>query len=167
MKPAQPHSRFTLTRNTACKSTTLGANREIVMKLTRFAILAALLVGAFAGVVLDRTLFAQQSGITRTVLQRVDDPGAKTHEAVMAVVDFQPGGSPGRHMHPGVEIGYVLDGAIVVEQQGRQPVAKKAGEYFQIDANAAHDAKNTATTPAKILAIYLVEKGKPLAEPVK
>jgi quercetin dioxygenase-like cupin family protein len=137
------------------------------MNPTRFAILGALLVGAFAGVVLDRTLSAQPPGITRTVLQRVDDPGAKTHEAVMAAVDFQPGGSPGRHMHHGVEIGYVLDGAIVVEQQGRQPVTKKAGEFFQIDAGATHDAKNTAKTAAKILAIYLVEKGKPLAEPVK
>ena len=137
------------------------------MNLTRFAIFAALLVGAFGGVVLDRTLFAEQATITRTVLQRVDDPGAKTHEAVMAAVDFPAGASAGRHLHHGIEIGYVLDGSVVVDHQGRQPVTKKAGEYFQIDAAAAHDAKNAGQTPAKLLVVYLVEKGKPLAEPVK
>jgi hypothetical protein len=29
-----------------------------------------------------------------------------------------------------------------------------------------HNARNTGTVPVKILAIYLVEKGKPIAEPV-
>jgi quercetin dioxygenase-like cupin family protein len=119
------------------------------------------------GASLDRVFGFQQSGITRTVLQRVDDPGAKTHEAVMASVEIAAGANAGRHMHHGVEIGYVLDGAIVVEQQGREPATKKAGEFFQIDASAAHDARNTGKAPAKLLAIYLVEKGKPLAEPVK
>lgn len=137
------------------------------MNRTRWAILAPLLAGCVAGVGVDRMLLAQQTGITRTVLQRVDDPAATTHEAVMAVVDLQTGANAGRHIHHGVEIGYVLDGTITLEHQGRQPITKKAGEYFQIDAATAHDAKNAGKTPAKILAIYVVEKGKPLAEPAK
>lgn len=127
----------------------------------------ALVAGMFAGVVLDRAVGAQQSGISRTVLQRVDDPGGKTHEAVMASVEIAAGANAGRHMHHGVEIGYVLDGSVVIEHQGRPPATKKAGEFFQIDASATHDARNTGGAPAKLLAIYLVEKGKPLAEPVK
>jgi quercetin dioxygenase-like cupin family protein len=55
----------------------------------------------------------------------------------------------------------------VLEHQDRQPVIKKAGEYFQVDAAAAHEAKNSGKTAAKILAIYVVEKGKPIAEPAK
>ena len=137
------------------------------MNPTRLAILGALCAGVVAGIGLDRTLLAQQTGITRTVLQRVDDPGAKTHEAVMAAVDLQPGANAGRHMHHGVEIGYVLEGSVVLEHQGRQPVTKKAGEHFQIDAAAAHDARNPGKTPTKLLVIYVVEKGKPIAEPVK
>jgi len=101
------------------------------------------------------------------VLQRVDDPGANTHEAVMAVAELPSGASAGRHVHHGIEIGYVLDGAIVVDHQGRAGVTRKAGEFFQIDAGAVHDARNMGSAPAKILAIYIVEKGKPLAEPAK
>jgi hypothetical protein len=41
----------------------------------------------------------------------------------------------------------------------------KAGDSFR-NAPGVHNAKNTGTTPVKILAVYLVEKGKPLAEPV-
>lgn len=127
----------------------------------------ALAVGLVAGATLERAYGSQQSGITRTVLQRVDDPGAKTHEAVMAAVELAAGANAGRHMHHGVEIGYVLDGTVVIEHQGRPAATKKAGEFFQIDASAAHDARNSGSAAAKILAIYVVEKGKPLAEPVK
>ena len=130
-------------------------------------IAGALVLGCALGVGMDRIANAQQSGITRTVLQRVDVPDSKTHEAVMATATLAPGASAGRHMHHGVEIGYVLEGTVVLEHQGRGPVTKKAGEFFQNDVAAAHDARNTGTVPAKILAIYVVEKGKPLAEPAK
>jgi quercetin dioxygenase-like cupin family protein len=130
-------------------------------------IVAAVACGAAIGIGIDRAVVAQQPGIKRTVLQRVDDPGSKTHEAVMAVAELAPGGTAGRHRHPGVEIGYVLEGTVVFEHAGRQPVTKKAGEFFQNDVAAAHDAKNVGSAPAKVLAIYVVEKGKPLAEPVQ
>ena len=137
------------------------------MTRTHLAILCALVAGTVAGIGLDRSLLAQQTGITRTVLQRVDDPASAKHEAVMAVAELQPGASAGRHVHHGVEIGYVLEGTVVFEHAGRPAVMKKAGEHFQNDVTAAHDAKNTGKTPARILAVYIVEKGKPLAEPAK
>jgi quercetin dioxygenase-like cupin family protein len=133
----------------------------------RSALAAALIAGAAAGIALDRTLVAQQSGITRTVLQRFDDPASGKHEVVMAVAELQPGASAGRHLHHGLEVGYVLDGTVTFEHAGRPAVAKKTGDHFQNDVAAAHDARNTGKAPAKILAIYIVEKGKPLAEPVK
>jgi quercetin dioxygenase-like cupin family protein len=137
------------------------------MKKMMFVVSAALTAGALVGIGLDRTVLAQQTGITRTVLQRFDAPASKTHEAVMAVAELQPGASAGRHLHHGVEIGYVLEGSVVFEHQGRPAVTKNAGEYFENDVEAAHDAKNVGKTPAKILAVYVIEKGKPLAEPAK
>ena len=135
------------------------------MNRTRFALFVALLAGAAAGIGLDRTLSAQ--GITRTVLQRFDDPASAKYEVVMGVADLAPGASAGRHIHHGLEIGYVLEGTVTFEHAGRPAVTKKAGEHFQHDANGVHDAKNTSKTPAKLLAIYVVEKGKPLADPAK
>ena len=134
------------------------------LRRPRLLVLAAALLGCGAGILLGRTALARQSPITRTILLRADEPGAPTHEAVMAVVELAPGASSGRHRHPGIEIAYVLDGSVVIEHEGHPPATLKAGESFRNDG--IHNAKNTGDRPAKILAVYLVEKGKPLAEPV-
>jgi quercetin dioxygenase-like cupin family protein len=126
---------------------------------------AALVVGALLGLGIDRALLAQQTGIKRTILTRADDPGASTYEAVMGVAEIPPGMSAGKHRHPGIELGYVLEGTVVVEHEGKAPLTRVPGETFV--NTGAHDAKNTGSGTAKILAVYLVEKGKPLAEPVK
>jgi quercetin dioxygenase-like cupin family protein len=131
----------------------------------RLAALAALIAGIAIGAGLDRVALAQQSGLKRTILLRADLPASATHEAVMGIAELAPGASSGKHRHPGIEIGYVLEGSIAVEHEGRQVATLKAGESFKNDG--VHDARNSGSAPARILAVYLVEKGKPLAEPVK
>jgi quercetin dioxygenase-like cupin family protein len=121
-------------------------------------------VGAIAVVVLAAGAVAQQTGFKRTVLQQVDlsVPG---REAVTAVAELQPGVAAGRHTHPGEEVGYVLEGTVLVEQEGKPPATLKAGQTFLIAAGAVHNATNTGQGPARVLATYIVEKGKPLATP--
>jgi quercetin dioxygenase-like cupin family protein len=135
----------------------------------RLFVFAAVLLalGAGIGVLLSRVAFAQQpgNGIKRTVLQRADEPGAPNYEAVMAIAEIAPGASSGRHRHPGIELAYVLEGSLLVERDGQPPVTVKAGDALKNEA-AVHNAKNTGKIPVKILAVYLVEKGKPMAEPV-
>ena len=126
---------------------------------TRSVTLAAL---ALAGIVVG--ISAQQPTFKRTVLQQADI-SAPGREAVTAVVEFQPGGSPGRHTHPGEEIGYVLDGTFLLEQAGKPAVTINAGQAFLIPAGTIHNATNTGSGAARILANYIVEKGKPLATP--
>ena len=139
-----------------------GRVRPLRAALLAGVVLSAALLGAS----LDHLLFAQQPGIKRTILLRADDPAAPaTHEAVMAVAEIAPGASAGKHRHSGIELGYVLEGSVIVEREGQAPVTLIAGEAFKNDAGI-HNAKNPGTKPVKILAVYLVEKGKPLAEPV-
>jgi quercetin dioxygenase-like cupin family protein len=128
------------------------------------AMVVALVAGIAFGVAVDRTLGAQQSGITRTELTRVDVPGSATHEAVMAVAEIAPGASSGRHFHHGVEIGYVLAGPVVVEHPDGSTTTFKQGESFRNPVSEVHNAKNPGAAPVRILAVYIVEKGKPLAE---
>jgi quercetin dioxygenase-like cupin family protein len=135
------------------------------MQRSSVRLAAALVTGFILGIAFAQSSAAQAT-IARTVLQRVDDPASSGHEVVMATVDFPSQAVVGRHTHPGIEIGYVLEGAITVEHQGRPSVTKKAGEFFQIDAGAVHDARNDGP-PAKILAIYVVDKARPLASPAK
>lgn len=107
---------------------------------------------------------AQEAGFKRTILQqrRISAPG---REAVTAVSEIAPGSSAPRHTHPGEEIGYVLEGTVVVEQEGTAPTTVKAGQAFLIPAGTVHGASNKTSSPVRILATYIVETGKPLATP--
>lgn len=109
-------------------------------------------------------LAAQQPAFKRTVLQQ-SDISVAGHEVVSAVADFEPRATPGRHTHFGEEIGYVLEGTFLIEQDGKAPVTLKAGGSFLIPAGTVHNATNTGAGPGKILATYIVEKGKPIATP--
>jgi len=129
----------------------------------------ARLVAASIAVVLvalgAHALSAQPAAFKRTVLQKADlsTPG---REVVQALVEIPGGVRPGKHTHPGEEIGYVLDGTLVVWVEGRPAVTVKAGDSFFVEAGRPHETTNEGTTVAKILATYMVEKGNPLATPL-
>jgi quercetin dioxygenase-like cupin family protein len=131
--------------------------KEIFMRAARVAI-AVVLLAAGAG--------AQQSGFKRTVLQQ-GDLSIAGREAVTAIAEFQAGATVGRHTHPGEEIGYILEGAIVLEQEGKPAVTLGAGKTFFIPAGTVHNATNRGSVQARVLANYVVEKGKPLATAIK
>lgn len=109
-------------------------------------------------------LFAQASGLTRTLVGRADVsvPG---REAVVARVEVAPGARAGRHTHPGDEISYVLEGQAELLIDGQPMRLVKAGESFVIPAGVVHDAHNASDMPVKLVGVYVVEKGKPLASP--
>jgi quercetin dioxygenase-like cupin family protein len=132
------------------------------MRAVFMAIAAILLAGGIGA----ENAGAQQSGFTRTVLQQ-GDLSMAGHESVTAIAQFQPGATVGRHTHPGEEVGYILEGTIVLEQDGKPAVTLGAGRTFFIPAGTIHNATNRGTTPARVLANYIVEKGKPLATQAK
>jgi len=108
--------------------------------------------------------FAQASGLTRTMVGKADVsvPG---REAVVARVEVAAGAKAGRHTHPGDEISYVMDGEVTLLVDGQAPRVLKAGESFVVPAGVVHDAHNDSAAPVKLLGVYVVEKGKPLASP--
>jgi hypothetical protein len=109
-------------------------------------------------------LFAQET-IKRTPLQKFDVPGTN-YETVIGIADIVPNVLIGKHTHPGPESGYVLDGDFTLLVDGQPPLELKTGQSYKVAPGAAHDAKSGAKG-AKVLATYVVEKGKPLASPAK
>ncbi len=107
---------------------------------------------------------AQQPTFKRTELQRAD-LSVGPREAVQAAVDFQPGATSGKHTHPGEELGYILEGSLRFEMVGQAPVTLKAGDHFMVPMGKVHSATNVGPGNAKVLATYIVEKGKPIATP--
>jgi quercetin dioxygenase-like cupin family protein len=127
---------------------------------------AAIVAAACAGLWGIQALHAQQPGFARKVLQ---DQNLSAHgrHAVQVVAEFAPGVAAGKHTHPGEELGYLLEGSILLEIEGEAPRTLKAGDSFYVPAGKPHDGKNVGSGPAKVLATYIVETGKPVASPVK
>ena len=91
---------------------------------------------------------------------------AATYEhAAIGIAEIAPGGTAGRHTHPGIETGYILEGEADVLIDGTPPLHLKAGDSYQIPAGAVHDAKVAGDKSLKVLGIYVVDKTKPLASP--
>lgn len=109
-------------------------------------------------------LVAQNPGITRTVVTRAD-VSVPNREAVVARVEVAPGGVSGWHTHPGDEISYVAEGEATLMIAGQAPRKIVAGEGFVIPAGVVHNAKNDSASAVKLVGVYVVEKGKPLASP--
>jgi quercetin dioxygenase-like cupin family protein len=101
--------------------------------------------------------------IKRTILQRIDV--STDREVVVAMVEIPTGLSAGRHTHFGPESGAVLEGSSSLEVEGETPRLLKAGDSYVIPAGKVHDAKVVGDTPVKVIATYIVEKGKPFATP--
>ena len=123
------------------------------------AAVSAVALLAFAGIIV-----AQSPGLTRTIVTKADVsvPG---REAVVARVEIAPGGAAGWHTHPGDEISYVTEGEATLMVAGQPPRKVAAGDAFVIPAGVVHNAKNDGATAAKLVGVYVVEKGKPLASP--
>ena len=136
------------------------------MTRRRLTMVVAGAAAALAGVWATGSLKAQQPGFKRTELQKHDlsIPG---REVVQARADFEAGASIGKHTHPGEEFGYILEGTLEFEVAGKPNAKLKAGDTFFIPAETIHAAKNVGSGPARVLATYVVEKGKPLATMVK
>ena len=105
----------------------------------------------------------QTATIKRTPLQKFDVPGTN-YETVVGIAEIVPNVNVGRHTRPGPESGFMLEGEMVLSIEGQPEKALKAGESYQVPPGAVHDAK-TGSNGAKVIATYVVEKGKPLASP--
>ena len=102
-------------------------------------------------------------GIKRTPLQKVEFPDG--YATVTGIAEIAPGGAAGRHTHPGIETGYVLEGEADLIIEGKPDLHLKAGDSYAIPAGAVHDAKVHGDKALKVLGIYVVDKNKPLASP--
>ena len=104
---------------------------------------------------------AQQAGIKRTVLRSIDFPAGYT--TVTAIVEIAPGACAGRHTHPGVDSGYVIQGDFVLKVDAKPEQTFKAGNSFETQPLMPHDACSVSGT--KLVDTWVIERGKPLASP--
>ncbi|MEA2795418.1 MAG: hypothetical protein QOI87_2798 [Bradyrhizobium sp.] len=126
--------------------------------IKKFLLGLTIVAFAFAGVAI-----AQQGGIKRTPLQKAEFPDG--YNTVSAIAEIPAGGSAGRHTHPGIEMGYLLEGEANLLIEGKPDQHLKAGDSYSIPAGVVHDANVHGDKALKVLGIYVVDKTKPLASP--
>jgi quercetin dioxygenase-like cupin family protein len=101
--------------------------------------------------------------ITRTAMEKFDVPDSR-YETVVMVVEMAPHVNSGLHTHPGFDAAYLLEGSLTVIERGKPDKSIRPGESWHVVPGAVHEVKVGDET-TKVLAIYVVEKGKPLATP--
>jgi quercetin dioxygenase-like cupin family protein len=124
------------------------------------------LCAALAGLAVSATVYAQAPTIKRSVLQKSDVPDGKKYEVVLGLAELPAGVAIGKHTHPGIEQGTLLEGELVLMIDGQPDKTFKPGDSWQVPIGAVHDAKAGAAG-AKVVVSYTVEKGQPLAIPAK
>lgn len=131
----------------------------------RAAFLGVCLLAAGSAAVLAQS---GKDSVTATPLMTKDLVGVPGKEAVMLSVEYLPGGASMPHRHDAQVFLYVVEGSVVTQVEGQEPVTLKAGQTFYENPNDIHKTARNAsqTEPAKLVAFIVKDKGKPVSRPV-
>ena len=108
----------------------------------------------------------QPAPVKRTIVGKADVPNSN-YEAITAIVEIAPGFKAGRHLHPGVVYAQVLEGEFWLAIDDQPEKIYKAGEQLSLPMKAIHNEGAVGSSPLKLVATYVIEKGQPLAQPIK
>jgi quercetin dioxygenase-like cupin family protein len=118
---------------------------------------------AAAVLVASTALAADAQRPKRVVLEQIDVPGS-AYTTIVATTEIAPDVLVERHIHPGTEMTYVLEGGGDMFIEGKAVMHVRAGDHWQVTAGTPHYLKNGPKL-TKLLVTYVLEKGKPLAIP--
>ncbi|WP_109127347.1 cupin domain-containing protein [Dyella sp. C11] len=137
---------------------------------TRLVLIAALLActGLSTSALAQDAPPAGAPQAKRTILDQHDQSGVPGTQIILGMAEVPAGGAVGWHTHDGDESGYVLKGNLVLKTRGKPDQVLKAGDHFFNPRGAVHSlAAAPGTDGGTALSTWIVDKGKPLAEPVK
>ena len=128
----------------------------------RFLLAGAILLSFTASVA------TQEPPKVTTLMSRdlTDIPGK---EGMMLIVEYPPGGTDPIHRHDAHAFVYVLEGSIIMQLKGAEPITLHPGQTFYEGPNDVHLVGRNAskTEPAKFLVAFVKNKGAPILTPVE
>jgi len=95
-----------------------------------------------------------------------DIPGK---EGLVLMVTYPPGSADEIHRHDAHAFVYVLEGSVVMQLRGAEPVTLKAGDTFYEGPNDVHIVGRNASDskPAKFVVVLVKKQGVPAFIPTK
>jgi hypothetical protein len=134
-----------------------------MMKTTLLKALGLLLLCSFTWAAQAQNPFDSPQRVEH---KRADLSGAPGMEVVMSTAEYKTGDSVMLHVHHGIEAAYVVQGA-TIQVPGKDPVTLVTGMSMMNLRDAPHAGwKVVSDTPLKLFTVHIVDKGKPLYDPV-
>ncbi|KVG62432.1 cupin domain-containing protein [Burkholderia pseudomultivorans] len=127
----------------------------------------ALLLALWGGVMVAGAQAAPAAIVAPLMTKPLDEYPGK--EAEMIAVEYPPGAVDPVHRHYAHAFVYVVEGSIVMQVKGGQPVTLKPGQTFYEAPGDVHTVGRNAslTRPAKFIVLLLKDKGAPVLVPEK
>ena len=121
---------------------------------------------AFVTIFLVNSSFGQEK-IASMILKK-DFPDLPDREGVVLTVTFPPGSSSPKHRHNAHTFVYVLEGSLIMQVEGGEPVTLQPGETFYENPDDIHVLSKNASDsePATILVFFVKKEGVPISTPV-
>lgn len=109
---------------------------------------------------------AQAAEVKQLFAQELKDYPGK--QALMLEVTYLPGDTDIVHRHDAEAFVYVLEGEIVMQLKGQEPVHLKAGQTFHEGPDDIHlvGRNASAKAPARFVVVLLKKTGAPVLTPV-
>jgi quercetin dioxygenase-like cupin family protein len=100
-------------------------------------------------------------GITPQMLSRTTVPGAPGKLAIANRVTYEPGARRRKHYHTSQVFFYILEGTMAVQDDGKEPVSLKPGDFLLIKPGTVHAHWNASTTEKLVFTEFvLVDDGQ-------
>lgn len=95
--------------------------------------------------------------------------GVPGKEVTVLTVEYLPGGASAPHRHDADVFVYVLEGAVVMQVDGKEPVTVHKGETFRESPKDIHRQSRNAskTAPAKFVVFVVKDRDKPVTRPLE
>lgn len=132
------------------------------------AALAALTLLLFPLLKFSDARAEEKDGAIVTPLLSKELVGISRKEVTIVKVEYLPGGASLPHRHDANVLVYVLEGSLIMQAQGKDPVTLKPGDTFSETPTDIHvqSANASKTQAAKFIAIVIKDKGAPVTRPV-
>jgi quercetin dioxygenase-like cupin family protein len=120
-----------------------------------------------AALIMGQAPALAEDAVSVLMKQSLSDMAGKV--ATVLTVDYVPGAASGPHVHPGSVFAYVLEGAVVSQLEGDEPITYTKGQsWYESPKNPHIVSKNASKTePAKLLVFLLSQEGEAIKAPVK
>jgi quercetin dioxygenase-like cupin family protein len=100
-------------------------------------------------------------GITPQVLSRTTVPGAPGKLSIVTRVTYEPSARVRKHYHTSQVFFYILQGTMAVQEEGKEPIMLKSGDYLLIKPGTVHAHLNASATEKLVFTEFiLVDEGQ-------